>query len=81
MQRRLATKLAIRTDIQLRIHASSAFDGECKKCRVPGVIPLSEPDETECNWVAENTFSGPKACIDVVAAIIEEVRRRYNLAD
>ncbi len=77
MARTIASSSEIRRLIQARLYASDAHAGACKACHA-NQVQKKAPDADGCNWEL-HSFNGPAQCGDVVAAIVADLQKAYNL--
>jgi len=81
MPRQLATRDEISAEMQRRINASTDLDGDCRECGAPGIYVLLEPEKNDgCNW-SPGFFRGPPECRAVIARIVAEVQKLYNVGE
>ena len=66
--------------INNRFREGDDLDGDCRNVEFSGFYRLVEPDELGCNW-SPRSYSDPGGCEAVVATVIADFQKRYNLSD
>jgi hypothetical protein len=77
MARIISSSSEIRRLIQARLYASDAQGGACRECHA-NQVQKKAPDADGCNWEL-HSFNGPAACAGVVAEIVADLQKVYNL--
>lgn len=80
MAKKLLSATELRHEINRRIEASDALDGECRHCRVVKPRPAKTEDYGG-NWHVEFVQHYSLGCYDVLDRIVRDVRREYDCND
>jgi hypothetical protein len=81
MEKLTSTAVEIREEIQRRIDACDALEGDCKGCRAP-TPRWTDPDlNNGCNWTIDVIPGCIPGCFDFVTAITRQVMNEYSLLE